>query len=169
MRKKKRNIIIAGLIAFPFAAFIGLVWGLVYASNAAVASTENTVDSAASIVVVDPTDPAAYYTNITAIVLKQRLDDQADNGYVIVDIRDQASYEDGYIPTAINIPLKELGYRMFELPRTKDIIVYCYTSVTSHTACQILVNGGFKDVYNLIGGIQAWDYPIETSDGRVDI
>ena len=88
---------------------------------------------------------------------------------VILDVRDPASYKAGHIPGAINIPLNELGYRLFSLDKTKDIIVYCFTGVTSQVACQILVNAGFKDVYNVIGGIKVWNYAIETSDGRVNI
>jgi len=111
---------------------------------------------------------AGYY-DITTDKLKARIDDKSDNNFIIVDIRDDASYDEAHIPGAINIPLNELGYRVFSLDKTKDIIVYCFTGVTSQVACQILVNAGFKDVYNVIGGIKAWDYAIETSDGRVKI
>lgn len=111
---------------------------------------------------------AGYY-DITVDELKARIDDKSDNNFIIVDIRDDVSYDEAHIPGAINIPLNELGYRIFSLDKTKDIIVYCYTGVTSQVACQILVNAGFKDVYNVIDGIKAWDYAIETSDGRVNI
>ena len=111
---------------------------------------------------------AGYY-DITTDQLKVRIDDKSDTNFIIVDIRDDASYDAGHIPGAINIPLNELGYRVFGLDKTKDMIVYCFTGVTSQVACQILVNAGFKDVYNVIGGIKAWDYAIETSDGRVNI
>ena len=111
---------------------------------------------------------AGYY-NITVDELNVRIDDKSDDNFIIVDIRDDASYDESHIPGAINIPLNELGYRVFSLDKTKDIIVYCFTGVTSQVACQILVNAGFKDVYNVIGGIKAWDYATETSDGRINI
>jgi len=88
---------------------------------------------------------------------------------VILDVRDQASYRAGHIPGAVNIPLKELGYKVYSLDKTKDIMVYCNTGRTSEVARRILLNAGFKDVYSLQGGIEAWDYPLETSDGRVGI
>ncbi len=111
---------------------------------------------------------AGYY-DITTDRLKARIDDKSDNNFIIVDIRDDVSFDAGHIPGAINIPLNELGYRLFSLDKTKDIIVYCFVGVTSQVACQILVNAGFKDVYNVTGGIKAWDYAIETSNGRVNI
>ncbi|HIJ52784.1 MAG TPA: rhodanese-like domain-containing protein [Planctomycetes bacterium] len=109
------------------------------------------------------------FYEITADQLADRIDDKRDDNFIIIDIRDDASFDAGHIPGAINIPLNELGYRVFSLDKTKDIIVYCFTGVTSEVACQILVNAGFKDVVNQIGGIKAWDYAVETSDGRINI
>ena len=114
-----------------------------------------------------PTDAGFY--EITVEELKVRIDDESDINFIIVDIRDDVSYDEAHIPRAINIPLSELGYRLFSLDKTKDIIVYCFVGVTSKVACQILVNAGFKDVYNVTGGVKAWDYAIETSDGRINI
>jgi len=140
---------------------------LVIAANmvcARIACTAETIDD----YVFKLPNEAGYY-DITVDELNARIDDKSDNSFIIVDIRDDASYDEAHIPGAINIPLNELGYRVFSLDKTKDIIVYCFTGVTSQVACQILVNAGFKDVYNVIGGIKAWDYAIETSDGRVNI
>ena len=112
---------------------------------------------------------ASSYTDISALELKQRIDDKDDDNFIILDIRDEADYDEKHIPGAINIPLKELGYKVFALDKTKDIIVYCASGNRSKVAAKILINAGFKDVCNLTGGIKAWNYPIETSDGRVDI
>ena len=108
------------------------------------------------------------YAGSTAVESEQGIVDKF-SGAVIVDVRDEACYDDGHIPGAINIPLKELGYKLYTLDKTKDIIVYCTTGRKSNVARQILLNAGFKDVYTLEGGIEAWDNPIETSDGRVSI
>lgn len=115
------------------------------------------------------TQDGVTYKDITAAQLKQRMDDESDSGYIILDVRGKNLYDAGHIPSAINIPLNELGYRMYSLDKTKDIIVYCQTGVRCRVACMILINGGFKDIYNMVGGTQVWDYPIETSDGRVRV
>jgi len=159
--KKNIIIIITVLIAIPFLPLLAIAGGLVYAH---IAGTERSDDGFALVL----PNKAGFY-EITADQLADRIDDKPDDNFIIVDIRDDASFDEGHIPGAINIPLNELGYRLFSLDKTKDIIVYCYTGVTSEVACQILVNAGFKDVVNQIGGIKAWDCAIETSDGRVNI
>jgi len=168
IRKKKRQIAVT-LIIVLFLGLVWTVWGLVYANVVLGKSKLEIVDKTGNPLASDTSEKPTYYDNITPLELKQRMDDESDNGLLILDIRDEASYEQGHIPGAINIPLKELGYRLFSLDKTKDIIVYCIIGVQSETACQILVNAGFKDVYNLTGGLAAWKYPIETSNGRVNI
>ena len=158
MVKKKAFII---LIVVSALAVLVIAGKLVYARIECVAET---VDE----FIFKLPNEAGYY-DITVDELKVRIDDKTDDNFIIVDIRDDASYDEAHIPGAINIPLNELGYQVFSLNNTKDIIVYCFTGVTSEVACQILVNAGFKDVYNMTDGIKAWDYAIETSDGRVSI
>ena len=159
--KKTIFIVIAVLIAIPFLPLLAIGWGLVYANITATDKADG------DFALVLPNEAGFY--EMTAGQLKARIDDEADDNYIIVDIRDDVSYDEGHIPGAINIPLNELGYRLFSLDKTRDIIVYCFTGVTSEVACQILLNGGFKDVYDVTGGIKAWSYAIETSDGRVSI
>jgi len=159
--KKKIITVIVVLIAIPFLPLLAIAGGLVYAHFT---GTDNGDDGSAPVL----PNEAGYY-DITADQLKARIDDKSDYKFIIIDIRDDASFDEAHIPGAINIPLNELGYRVSSLDKTKDIIVYCFVGVTSEVACQILVNAGFKDVYNMTGGIKAWDYAIETSDGRVNI
>ena len=156
----KKKVFITLIVVFALAVLV-IAGKLVYARIACVAAT-------ADDFVFKLPNEAGYY-DITVDQLKARIDDESDDNFIIVDIRDDASYDESHIPGAINIPLNELGYGMFGLDKTKDIIVYCFVGVTSEVACQILVNAGFKDVYNVTGGIKAWDYAIETSDGRVNI
>lgn len=159
--KIETNVIICGL---ALAGLCGLgVVGLLYSTDAPAAPP------ATRIVYRAVRYEGVSYKDITALQLKGRIDDDRDNAYIILDVRDEASYDAGHIPGAANVPLKELGYRMFALDKTKDIVAYCKTGAQSRIACQILVNGGFKDVYNLVGGIKAWNYPTETSDGRIGI
>ena len=160
----KKSIITAGLAVALFLGLLWMEWGLVYANIAGVELERKVFDKSNNDV-----DKAVNYDNITALELNRRVDDKSDNAFIILDIRNEAAYDQGHIPGAINIPLKELGYRLFSLDKTKDIIVYCDVGVRSKVACQILANAGFKDVYNLTGGMKAWNYAIETSDGRVNI
>jgi len=160
----KKNIIlglIAILIIIPILPLLTIAGGLVYARFS---GTEK-IDE--GFILLQPNEAGFY--EISPEQLADRIKDSSDDNFTIVDVRDALSYDEAHIPGAINIPLNQLGYSLYGLDKTKDIIVYCFTGVTSEVACRILVNAGFKDVYNMTGGIRAWDYPIETSDGRVSI
>ena len=81
---------------------------------------------------------------------------------VILDVRTQSEYDSGHIRNARLIPHTELEARIGELDEDRAILVYCHSGVRSATASQILVDHGFSQVYNMLGGILAWtsaDYP----------
>ena len=77
---------------------------------------------------------------------------------VFLDIRDDGEYRGGHIPEAIHIPIKQLPERITELNKHKDfpVIAYCRSGNRSNGAGSILKKHGFENVYNLSGGIAAW-------------
>lgn len=78
------------------------------------------------------------------------------DSYQLLDVRQPGEYEQGHLAGALLIPVKELGSRSAELDRNKPLIVYCRSGVRSKAASQLLLADGFKDVYNMSGGIMAW-------------
>lgn len=75
---------------------------------------------------------------------------------LIVDIRTVEEYESGHIENAVNIPLDELRKRLPELPVDKSIYVYCAVGLRGYTAARILMQHGYKEVYNLSGGYKTY-------------
>ena len=77
---------------------------------------------------------------------------------VFLDTRDEGEYRAGHIPEAIHIPLKHLPDRVTELAKNKDfpIIAYCRSGNRSNQVGGILKKHGFENVYNLGGGLTAW-------------
>jgi len=77
---------------------------------------------------------------------------------LFLDIRDDGEYSEGHIPEAIHIPMKQLPERIAELNKHKDcpVIAYCRSGNRSNGAGRILKKHGFENVYNLNGGIAAW-------------
>ena len=77
---------------------------------------------------------------------------------VFLDIRDDGEYSGGHIPEAIHIPIKQLPERIAELNKHKNcpVIAYCRSGNRSNGAGSILKKHGFENVYNLNGGIAAW-------------
>jgi NADPH-dependent 2,4-dienoyl-CoA reductase/sulfur reductase-like enzyme/rhodanese-related sulfurtransferase len=70
----------------------------------------------------------------------------------IIDARDGESYDVSHVDGAISVPLSQLRDASDGLDKSKKTIVYCNMGVTGNAAQNILLNEGFKDVYNLSGG-----------------
>ncbi len=82
-------------------------------------------------------------------------------GPLILDVRESNEYvgELGHIPGSRLVPLKDLALRAEELETLKQqrIIAVCRSGVRSTTAAAILTSLGFEQVYNLRGGMLAWN------------
>lgn len=78
---------------------------------------------------------------------------------VIVDVREDSEWREQHIPGAIHIPLGELESRLAELKAHQNgpIITQCRSGKRSQQAQQVLKSAGFDKVYNLDGGLIAWD------------
>ena len=76
--------------------------------------------------------------------------------YTILDVRQPSEYAETHIPGAKLIPLPNLRDSLTELPPEQPVIVYCAIGGRSRVAAQLLSGLGFQDVYNLNGGIKAW-------------
>lgn len=87
--------------------------------------------------------------------------DEIDNlteNQILLDVRNPGELStQGYIGNAINIPVDELRHRMHELPKDKEIVVYCQVGLRGNVAYRQLVNNGFK-TRNLIGGYRTYQF-----------
>ena len=77
-------------------------------------------------------------------------------GAVFVDVRNLPELNEGYAPNAVNIPLPELKQRVGELPKDKDLLIYCRSGRRSEAATRILMEQGYDRVYNVLGGYLAF-------------
>lgn len=77
---------------------------------------------------------------------------------VVVDVRPAADYSKGHIINSINIPMNGFSKQLATLEKHKahPIIVSCRSGAQSSQACNSLRKAGFSEVYNLRGGILAW-------------
>lgn len=76
----------------------------------------------------------------------------------ILDIRDLTEFRTGHLRNSLHIPLKELPAKMTKLEKSKDqpVIVVCQSGSRGPAAISQLKQAGFKEVYNLDGGIASW-------------
>ncbi len=77
---------------------------------------------------------------------------------VLLDTRENNEYKEGHIQGSIHIPLTALKKRLVELHkyRARPILVTCRSGSRSSMACATLRKDGFEQVYNLRGGVMAW-------------
>jgi rhodanese-related sulfurtransferase len=87
---------------------------------------------------------------ITAQALEQLI--QSDEKYMLIDARVAAQYEKAHIDTAQNMPHGKLRELASDMDKNVVAITYCNKGVTGNAAQNILINQGFKKVYNLSGG-----------------
>jgi rhodanese-related sulfurtransferase/rubrerythrin len=79
-----------------------------------------------------------------------------EGSYTVLDVRQPGEYADEHLPGARLIPLPELNDSLDRLAADRPIIVHCAIGGRSRVAAQLLAGQGFKEVYNLKGGIKAW-------------
>jgi rhodanese-related sulfurtransferase len=78
---------------------------------------------------------------------------------LILDVRTPAEYERGRIPGSVLIPLQQLQARWQEIAghAQRPVLIYCATGNRSTVAAKILIDRGFRRVYNLRPGIAGWE------------
>ena len=105
-------------------------------------------------------DQGAVYVNITAEEAKQIMD--SEEGYRILDVREQEEYDAGHIPGAILIPYTQIKEKANEMLPDKNqlILVYCRSGRRSKIASEALVELGYTNIKEF-GGILDWPYGVE--------
>lgn len=74
----------------------------------------------------------------------------------ILDVRTADEHALNFIEGSINIPLDDLRNHLHELPKDKPVYTYCAIGLRGYLAARILMQHGFKDVRNLIGGYKTY-------------
>jgi hydroxyacylglutathione hydrolase len=89
--------------------------------------------------------------------------------YDILDVREISEYEDeGHIPGAKHCFVGELGDYIKTTSFEKPIAVTCSVGHRANLAVSILLRAGYKNVFNMLGGMTAWqqqDYPLKKKEG----
>lgn len=80
-------------------------------------------------------------------------------GTLVLDVRQPQEFAAGHLPKARHIPLGDLAARIGEIAKFKDkpVIVTCRSGARAGSACRALKKAGFTSVYNLKGGVPAWE------------
>ncbi len=84
-----------------------------------------------------------------------------DGHVVLLDVREPYERELASIRPSLHIPMGEVPERLEEIPKDREVIVYCHSGSRSMMVAGFLVNRGWKNVANLSGGIDAWSVEVD--------
>lgn len=108
----------------------------------------------------DPVNMAGFVADnilsgrVQTITWRDKLLTDADS--VKLDVRTAEEYALGSIPGFRNLPLDELREHLQEIPREKPVVVSCAVGLRGYLAARILMQHGFRQVFNLSGGYKTW-------------
>jgi adenylyltransferase/sulfurtransferase len=96
--------------------------------------------------------------------LKRRI--EADDDFVLLDVREPHEVQICRIDPALRIPMNDVPKRVAELDRGRDLVVHCRSGVRSGRVVAFLRQQGFDRAYNLRGGILEWIDKIDPSQPK---
>ncbi|MDE0916871.1 MAG: rhodanese-like domain-containing protein [Flavobacteriales bacterium] len=78
---------------------------------------------------------------------------------ILLDVRTPDEFNEGHLENALAMDYynDDFEKRLMELPKGKAIYVYCQAGSRSSSASKIIADQGHTQVYNLLGGINAWE------------
>lgn len=101
---------------------------------------------------------------ITPRELKDRLD-KGDKLFIL-DVREPWEYSMAKIEGSVLIPLGTLPQSLDKLDRNTEIVAHCHHGMRSTDAVGFLLQQGFANVKNLVGGIDAWSIQVDSTVPR---
>lgn len=101
---------------------------------------------------------------ITPKELKSRLD--KGESLVLLDVREQWEYDLAKLSGSTLIPLGTLPQSLAKLNPNSETIAICHHGMRSADATNFLLQQGFANVKNLVGGIDAWSVQVDGSIPR---
>jgi rhodanese-related sulfurtransferase/rubrerythrin len=105
------------------------------------------------------TEPKKLFTQLKSMEAEEAKTYMArhrEGEYTLLDVRQPGEYEESHLPGAKLMPLPQLPDLYKELDPEKPTLVHCARGNRSRVAAQMLSGWGFQEVYNLEGGILAF-------------
>ncbi|MBS8264857.1 rhodanese-like domain-containing protein [Mesobacillus boroniphilus] len=97
------------------------------------------------------------YTDVSVDEAKELIDSEEVQ---VLDVRTPDEFAAGHIPGAKLVPLQVIESMLSELDQDQKYLVVCRSGSRSTQASGILVENGFKNIYNMTGGMNEWKFEI---------
>jgi len=98
--------------------------------------------------------------NLDPVEVARRLKERP-GATVLLDVREPYEREAAVIEPSLHIPMNEVPARLPEIPKDREVIVYCHTGARSMMVAGYLSAHGHRAVANLAGGIDAWSVMVD--------
>ncbi len=91
---------------------------------------------------------------------------QNDPSLLVLDVRSPEEFVAGHVPGAVNIPQDQVASRLAEIPKDKEVVLYCRSGRRSGLAAETLEANGYKNLRQLQGDMPGWEkagLPVEAA------
>ena len=107
---------------------------------------------------VAPTTPAPAAMAAAPMSQEALLEHQSmhPDQLFVLDVRTPQEYAEGHVPGAVNVPQDQLASRLAEVPKDKDVVIYCRSGRRSALAADVLAANGYSRLSHLEGDMNAW-------------
>jgi len=100
------------------------------------------------------TSATGSFKTVTPLEAKALIETRKD--LLLVDVRSPEEFQGGSLPGATLIPFWDFAKGQYDLPKDKPILLVCAVGGRSLACGQLLASKGYREVYNLKGGLDAW-------------
>jgi rhodanese-related sulfurtransferase len=80
-----------------------------------------------------------------------------DPALFVLDVRSPEEFAAGHVPGAVNIPHDQVASRLAEIPKDKEVVLYCRSGRRSGLAAEALEANGYKDLRLMQGDMPGWE------------
>jgi rhodanese-related sulfurtransferase len=90
-----------------------------------------------------------------------------DQALFVLDVRTPQEFAAGHVPGAVNIPYDQVASQLAEIPKDKDVVLYCKSGRRAGLAADVLAANGYTKLEHLQGDMPAWlqaGRPVEGGD-----
>jgi rhodanese-related sulfurtransferase len=75
---------------------------------------------------------------------------------LVLDVRSPEEFKEGHVPGAVNIPYDQMASRLADVPKDKDLVLYCRSGRRAGIAAEVLAANGYSRLSHLEGDMPAW-------------
>ena len=132
----------------------GALW-VAFTALAVAGEPATTPAQAASVPAGAAAQPAAVMAPMSQEALLERQSKHPEHLFVL-DVRTPQEYAEGHVPGAVNVPYDQLASRLAEVPKDKDVVLYCKSGRRAGIAADVLAANGYTRLSHLEGDMNAW-------------